>query len=366
LRGPGDEYAASKESDESRGLPVSSSRPSSAANQESKEDPPDRSTFSKSETYTLEIASLRADYSPRRQVDEEHVLRIAQSERPAPPIVVHRQTKKVIDGVHRLRAAALNGRRHIDVVFFDGTEEEAFIRAVEENVTHGLPLPLADRKAAATRIITTQPHLSDRAIAKHTGLSAKTIAMLRRSSVETPELNTRTGVDGRRRPLSGAEGRLRAAEVIERQPDASVRQIARIAGVSVGTAHDVRRRMRRGEDPAPAQRRAGTGQDPGRPPETSVIAPSADLGRPPERRDPGSVGAILRWLSKDPALRHSDPGRELLRLLHTRSMIVVDPHVLIKAVPPHCAKAVAEVARHYAEGWEILARTAEGMTEIVD
>ena len=42
---------------------------------------------------------------------------------------------RVIDGMHRLRAAILNGRSSIEVEFFDGSDEEAFIRAVEQNVS---------------------------------------------------------------------------------------------------------------------------------------------------------------------------------------------------------------------------------------
>lgn len=294
-------------------------------------------------------------------MDEEHILRIAQSERPLPPILVHRQTKKIIDGVHRIQAAVLNGRREIDVIFFDGTEEEAFIRAVEENISHGLPLPLADRKAAAMRIIAMQSHLSDRVIAKCTGLAAKTVATLRRSSAVISQLNTRTGADGKQRPLSGSEGRLRAAAVIEQQPDASVREIARIAGVSVGTACDVRQRLRRGEDPLPTSARSAVDRDSGCPEseESPATGTSAGAGRSGDRPGPGEVSAILRRLARDPALRHSDAGRELLRLLHTRSMTVTQCSELIDALPPHCAKTVAVIARHYAAVWEHFARAAE-------
>jgi len=45
---------------------------------------------------------------------------------------------------------------------------------------------------------------------------------------------------------------------------AAVREIAEIAGISVGTAHDLRSRIRQGEDPArPAP--AGSGKDPALP-----------------------------------------------------------------------------------------------------
>jgi hypothetical protein len=60
---------------------------------------------------------------------------------------------RVIDGMHRLRAAQLRGDHGVEVKFFDGDADEAFIAAVRANITHGLPLTLADRKAAAQRIL---------------------------------------------------------------------------------------------------------------------------------------------------------------------------------------------------------------------
>jgi AraC family transcriptional regulator len=72
---------------------------------------------------------------------------------------------RVIDGMHRLRAAILNRCRSIEVEFFDGDDEEAFIRAVGQNVAHGLPLTPAGRKDAAARILRFRPALSDRSVA---------------------------------------------------------------------------------------------------------------------------------------------------------------------------------------------------------
>jgi hypothetical protein len=59
---------------------------------------------------------------------------------------------RVIDGMHRLLAASMNGRDTIEIRLSDGSPQDAFLRAVEANVTHGLPLSQADRRAAAKRI----------------------------------------------------------------------------------------------------------------------------------------------------------------------------------------------------------------------
>src|SRR5256885_9700661 len=173
------------------------------------------------------VDSLRPADSPRLAgINEEHARRLADIDTILPLIIVHRPTMKVVDGMHRLRAAILKGQDTVDVEFFDGSEDDAFILSVQINTAHGLPLTLADRKAAAVRILAAHPELSDRVIAQQTGLAAKTVAGIRRSTGETPRSNTRQGQDGRLRPVNAQEGRYRAVQGIEMKPDASL-QIGR-------------------------------------------------------------------------------------------------------------------------------------------
>ena len=47
-----------------------------------------------------------------------------------PPIIVNSATMRVVDGMHRLAAAALNGCQEISVRFYDGTDDETFVVAV--------------------------------------------------------------------------------------------------------------------------------------------------------------------------------------------------------------------------------------------
>ncbi len=296
------------------------------------------------------IDSLRPGPTPRRVTDVEHVQRLAETDAPLPPILVHRSTMRVIDGLHRVRAAILKGRDTIDVVFFDGSEEYAFIRAVSENVAHGLPLCLADRKAAAAQIISTQPHLSNRMIARYTGLAAKTVGTLRgRSTAESPQSNTREGLDGRARPLDATEGRRRAALVIAEEPGTSLREIAKTAGVSLGTAHDVRCRLRRGEDPIPPGRKADERKPPTEPYAVGE-AVHVDIA------DDDEVPALLERLAKDPALRLTGPGRRILRLLFASSAIADWPE-LAESVPPHRAEAILRIAQQCAKDWDQLAQS---------
>jgi ParB-like chromosome segregation protein Spo0J len=209
------------------------------------------------EVVAVPVSSLLPGETPRLGgEDKAHVALLAEAETPLPPILVDRRSMRVIDGMHRLPAASSKGRETIDVEFFDGSAADAFLCSVEANVTHGFPLSQADRRAAAARIIASHPHMSDRAIAESVGLAAKTVAAIRRSTDAPPEMNARVGRDGRVRPLDGVAGRRRAADLLAEHPGASLREIARGAGVSPTTARDVRRRLERGEEPSLGRPRA--------------------------------------------------------------------------------------------------------------
>lgn len=259
---------------------------------------------------------------------------------------------RVIDGMHRLAAAVAKGQEVIDVNFFDGTPDEAFLCSVEANVTHGLPLSQTDRRAAAMRIVSTHPHMSDRAIARASGLGAKTVAAIRdHSSDVVRQLTVRVGRDGRVRPLSSVQGRQRAAEVLAEHPNASLREVAQIAGISPTTVSDVRKRLELGQ--APGGTRTVTPRI-GIPDHTAGSDPSKDLARPvvrqmtPHQADPA---AVLDKLLRDPSLRHKEAGRQLLRLLQQNAMGEREWADLSAAVPAHSGAMVVHLARMYAETW---------------
>jgi len=267
---------------------------------------------------------------------------------------------RVIDGMHRLLAASVKGRETIDVEFFDGNTEDAFLRAVEANVTHGLPLSQADRRAAAARIIVSHSHLSDRAIGESTGLAARTVASIRRRSTDAvPQLNARVGRDGRVRPLDRMAGRRRVAELLTGHPRASLREVARAAGVSPATASDVRRRLERGEEPGPSPAGgAGASDDAAGP--TGNGRPQ---GRAVVRLSPASE---LERLSRDPSLRHNEQGRRLLRLLQHSAVEPREWSGVADSVPPHCTVAVMLLARQYAQMWLSFARELDDRARVID
>ncbi len=328
---------------------------------------PSARTNRSAEVATVSIATLLPGESLRSGgLDQEHVLRLTEVETELPPILVDRRTMRVIDGFHRLMATLLRGGDTIGVEFFDGSEADAFLRAVESNVGHGLPLSLADRRTAASRIIASHPHLSDRAIARASGLGARTVAGIRKLlRGAAPEQTERVGRDGRVRPLNSAEGRRRAAELIRAHPEASLRELAAEAGISPATVRDVRLRLQAGE--APVAEHSDAAEPTSRPetePASSQSAESvgpavtpADVEREEPLRAPSRLklardpAVVLDKLVRDPSLRHKEEGRNLLRILRQNAIGMEHWIDLTQAVPPHCGSLVIELARRYADTW---------------
>ncbi|PPA38224.1 transcriptional regulator [Streptomyces griseus] len=311
--------------------------------------------------------------SPRLNgIDRSHVQRLATVYASLPPVLVHRPTMRVVDGMHRIGAARLKGLDTVEVTFFEGAEEQVFLRSVAANITNGLPLSVADRKTAAARILASHPTLSDRAVAAHVGLDAKTVAGVRTcSAAGSPLLNMRTGADGRVHPLDRTAERLHAAALLTQDPGLPLRSVVEQTGLSLGTAHDVRRRLLRGEDPVPQNRQSAM-LEPGLAPQKKATAkpPVGPAARPVPKVQPAVAGRppvsprsrapleALRKLSNDPSLRHSDQGRELMRWLHNRFVVDEAWRRRADAVPAHCVDSMAELAQHCSDAWH---RFAEEM-----
>jgi ParB-like chromosome segregation protein Spo0J len=314
----------------------------------------------------IPVAAIRNSYTPRKnKANENHVQVLAQSPLPLPPIVIHRASMRVIDGVHRLRATELRGHGTIAARLFEGNDAEAFALAVHLNVTHGLPLTLSERRDAAQRVLVSYPHWSDRSIGLIAGVSNKTVGKLRACTTEEiSQLNPRLGRDGKVRPVSPAIGRRRAAEFLSTNPRASLREIARKAGVSVTTARDVRQRLDKGESPLPdnlTRKSAGTA---GTVVPTAVAVNGSAVSALGDARDESRAGArvlpggrrdLLQRLRNDPSVRSSERGRALLRLLSTVVVAISACNEFTDAVPTHCSGIFAEIARKNARAWQEIA-----------
>ncbi|MFD7767814.1 ParB N-terminal domain-containing protein [Streptomyces sp. NPDC059787] len=282
---------------------------------------------------TVAIAALAEGDSPRLGgLDMVHVRLLAERVDAMPPLLVRRATMRVIDGHHRVAAARLRGLDRVPVRWFEGSDDEAFVVAVRLNASHGLPLTPQERAAAVCRLLASHPERSDRWTASVCGVAPRTVAALRARTAPDGETAVhRVGRDGRRRPLSAREGRERAREIMTREPQASLRAVARRAGISVGTALDVRRRLAAGPEDTPA-------------------AASADSLRP-----------RLEQLLRDPSLRYNDQGRTLLRLVTSTLAFMEQPDSVAQAAASHSREALQLVALACAEGWQRFgAQVADG------
>ncbi|MDH6132929.1 ParB-like chromosome segregation protein Spo0J [Kitasatospora sp. MAA4] len=285
--------------------------------------------------------------------DLEYARTLAETEAALPPITVHRATMKVVDGVHRVRAAALRGQEHIDARFFDGNEEDAYLLSVAMNVAQGRPLSLDDRVAAVTRILTSHPQWSDRAVASIAGLSAPKVAEVRRRLGDGQEPGaTRIGRDGRARPLNCAHARTLASQLIRENPEASLRQIGKKAGISPATVADVRDRMLRGDDPVPSRQRVLASVEPL--PRRKVQ--HAEAGHAVlEMRSPAELLSMFDALRRDPSLRFNESGRTVLRMLEACALVARDQKRIASVVPVHCKGPMSELMRGFSDVWKGLA-----------
>ncbi|MFE2958007.1 ParB N-terminal domain-containing protein [Nocardia tengchongensis] len=226
-----------------------------------------------------------------------HVAALSEVAAALPPIVVHRSSMTVIDGVHRVRAAQDSGSQWIDAVYFDGDDGQALLLAVRLNTAHGLPLSAADRKAAAEQALAYYPDWSNRRLAMAIGLSERAIAAIRRKSATTPGRETHP-----------------------------------VAAVSVAPA-DFQHRYER----------------------THALPVSRRPEPAPDRAYPTRA---LRNLCSDPALSRTESGRQLLALL---ALIPADPEAwadLADNLPPYHAALIADLAAQQARNWAALARSA--------
>jgi hypothetical protein len=292
----------------------------------------------------VRIEELRLDLCVR--VDgpsSEHVAALAGLAAPLPPIVVQRESMRVVDGLHRLLAARAGGAEWVEVTWVDGGEVEGLLLAVRLNSARGMPLSRRDRAAAVEQLLRLRPQWSDRRIATALGVAHRTVgAVRRRSTGELARSNSTVGLDDRVRPRDAASGRRRAAQLIADQPDASLRAVGAVAGLSPATVLDVRRRLERGEDPVPVQLRSG---DPGD--ERQQVR----RARTAEAADPGRSLDLLR---DDPSLRYTETGRVLLRLL-IATIALERPERLVAGLPAHSRAAAATLARECARRWQRIA-----------
>lgn len=101
-------------------------------------------------------------------VDQDTVVRYAEILDELPPILVQKDTFKLIGGKHRLRAASEKGD-FIRIVEADVPDDQLFITALADNAKHGQPLTKAQRIAAMHTLYHLDPSRSTNELARLTG-----------------------------------------------------------------------------------------------------------------------------------------------------------------------------------------------------
>jgi hypothetical protein len=280
-----------------------------------------------------------------RGLDEDHVQRLVETGGSWPAILVWDSQPVVLDGAHRLAAARLLGLAAIPAVRFYGSRQDAYVEAVRRNVAHGLPLTLKERTTAAQRVLAASPDWSDRRVALICGLSAKTVARVRREAAGRGEIvssEVRIGRDGRIRPVEANGVRDRIAAALAEQPNGSLRAIAARVGASPETVRIVRRELQqpeRAKDAAPAPS-----------PAEPVLRVLSLVSDPVEQR--------TDW-RKDKALNSAPCGDSFLGWFQT-SDVGDEWSTHVDAVPLSRVYEIADESRRRARVWLEFADALEG------
>lgn len=287
------------------------------------------------------VASLTVRTFRSAGLCAEQVDRLVDLHGDWPPVLVRRSDCLVVDGAHRVAAARRLGLPCIEVVFFEGDLDDAFVEFVRRNVSQGLALTLDERRRAAARVLASHPTWSDRRIAQLCALSPKTVAGLRRSAGgggAKPVDGLREGRDRRLRPVERGSARTRALEVLRARPNASLREVAVEARVSPETVRQAKLRIVGAEavSDGPVS------------PVRVVAIDGASAPRQPRR--PVWEG--------DAAIAASDPGGEFATWFR-RTAIGDEDLAWVESVPLSRVYVIAEEARRRAETWLALARVLE-------
>jgi hypothetical protein len=302
-------------------------------------------------TFTVSTAKLDVISGVReRGLDEDHVQRLVETEGSWPAILVWDTEPVVLDGAHRLAAARRLGLAAIPAVRFYGNRQDAYVEAVRRNVAHGLPLTLKERTTAAERVLTASPEWSDRRVALICGLSAKTVARVRREAAGRGDIarsDIRIGRDGRIRPVESHGVRDRIVSALAEQPNSSLRTIAAQVGASPETVRIVRRDL---QAPGPA--------------EAAALVPS-----PPAPSTPEPLLRILSLVAEPVAERtdwrrdtalSSGPCSEGFLGWFQSNDVGDEWSAHVDAVPLSRVYEIADEARRRARVWQEFADALEG------
>jgi hypothetical protein len=116
------------------------------------------------------------------------------------PIVLHES--KILDGVHRYNACCDLGKTP-ETRPYTGNDPLGFVISMNIHRRHLSP---EKKRAIIAQLLKANPQLSDRAIATQAKVSPTTVGEVRKTTVQSGQLETRTGLDGRRRKAAQIKG----------------------------------------------------------------------------------------------------------------------------------------------------------------
>jgi ParB-like chromosome segregation protein Spo0J len=291
----------------------------------------------------VDLRRLKLGMSPRfGEQDLEHAQALSFRLDDCPPILVERSTSTVIDGVHRVLAAKMLRRPTVPVRYFDGTPEEAFVEAVKANVTHGKPLTLAEREAAAVKLLGMHNDWSNRLVGEVCGLSDKTVGRLRKTTADLPQLSVRIGRDGRHRPIDSGSLRNQIATTLRAMPAASPEEVAQRLATSPSTVRDVQKRIRAGNSPAPSKQVDNNGES------VRALTPTGNR----DLRTP------VDWRA-DRAILSLSKGNEMAEWLEQTKINPDRWQALVAEIPLGRIHQLAEEAEYRAAQWTKFAAALE-------
>lgn len=159
------------------------------------------------QTILIESLRLDGDTQSRAAIYQETVAEYAEAIEAGvtlPPVIVYYDglNNWLADGFHRVLAAQRIGCKTIDCDVRPGALADAQLYAYGANQTHGLRRTNADKAKAVAGVLALRPDWSDRAVAKHVGVSHPMVAAMRnperaeaqakarRKAAEAPEVES--------------------------------------------------------------------------------------------------------------------------------------------------------------------------------
>lgn len=160
------------------------------------------------EIFSIDLIRLDGGTQSRAQIDQTTVDAYAESIRSDavfPPVVVFYDGKEywLADGFHRVQAYKQEGCVTIGADIRSGTRREAILYSVGANASHGLRRSNADKRRAVETLLRDEEwsKKSDRWIAEKCGVDHRFVGNARVTTGDGPQLQERTGQDGKTRKL---------------------------------------------------------------------------------------------------------------------------------------------------------------------